>query len=137
MCGSDLLKKLLSPQKFTFDLQLQIVSFKPPAPTYARSPQSSTLARSMEDRGRSLLIGQRGHYKVIVSAQRNSQKLVDVNIGKIHVRFHIIHIWWISGKEIIQSRRKQLQIKNTLVDVLILLLHTALFLQHFFLKAYR
>jgi len=41
MCGSDLLKKLLSPQKFTFDLQLQIVSFKPPAPTYARSPQSS------------------------------------------------------------------------------------------------
>ena len=130
MCGSDLLKKLLSPQKFTFDLQLQIVSFKPPAPTYARSPQSSTLARSMEDRGRSLLIGQRGHYKVIVSAQRNSQKLVDVNVGKIHVGIHIVR--WISGKEIIQSRRKQLQIKNTLVDVLILLLHTALFLQHFF-----
>ena len=82
--------------------------------------------------GHSLLIGQRGHYKVIVSAQRNSQKLVDVNIGKIHVGFHIIHIGWISGKEIIQSRRKQSQIKNTLVDVLILLLHTALFLQHFF-----
>ena len=30
MCGSDLLKKLLSPQKFTFDLQLQIVLLSRP-----------------------------------------------------------------------------------------------------------